>query len=61
MKLDADPQIDNLLAILIELARYVRAGQSGHFAIEFSAHKGEITTAHTTAKVPKQMPPRGGK
>ncbi len=56
-----DEQIDTLLAVLLQLARQVRTGQqSGKFAVEFSAHKGEIKTAHSVTKIPKLMPLRSG-
>lgn len=62
MSLDHDEQIDAVLVIMLELARYVRTSrQSGHFAVEFSAHKGEIKTVNNLMKVPKQMPLRSGK
>lgn len=60
--LDHDPQIDGLLAVVLELARQVRTDRMcGQFAVEFSAHKGEIKTAHQVAKIPKLMPLRSGK
>ncbi len=56
--LDADPQVDFLVRSMLDLARHVKAqGLDGRFAVEFSAHHGDIRSARTQREQPLAQPP----
>jgi len=56
--LDPDPQLDYLGQAMLELGRYVKAqGLDGRFAVEFSAHHGDIRSARTIRENPLPQPP----
>lgn len=56
--LDADAQLDFLAALMLELGRYVKINAlDGRFAIEFTAHHGDIRSARRQLETPEPMPP----
>jgi hypothetical protein len=56
--LDPDPQVDYLAGQMVDLGRYVKSqGLDGRFAIEFSAHHGDIRSARTIRETPLPQPP----
>jgi hypothetical protein len=56
--LDPDPQVDYLGHLMLDLGRYVKSqGLDGRFAIEFSAHHGDIRSARSQREQPLPQPP----
>ncbi len=56
--LDADPQLDYIGRAMIDLGRYVKSqGLDGRFAVEFSAHHGDIRSAREIREKPLPQPP----
>lgn len=56
--LDSDPQVDFIVRAMLDLARLVKSqGLDGRFAVEFSAHHGDIRSARTQREQPLPQPP----
>lgn len=56
--LDSDPQVAFLASCMLSLARQVKSqGLDGRFAVEFSAHHGDIRSARTQREQPLPQPP----
>lgn len=56
--LDADPQLDYLAHLVLDLGRYVKKNSlDGKFAIEFSSHQGDIRSARKQSEIPAPLPP----
>lgn len=55
---EPDPQLDYLVRLMLELGRYVKANAlDGRFAIEFSAHHGDVRSARKQLEIPEPTPP----
>jgi hypothetical protein len=56
----ADPQVDFLAGLMVDLAKRVKADRLyGTFAVEFSAHDGEIRTTTDKLEITRKPPASG--